>query len=63
MGHEENDDATDKEKDENRVGPESSETMTTMTIKIAQVNLCCLLQQNVSCVRSRNHQADKHGCL
>ena len=26
MGHEENNDATDMEKDENRVGPESSET-------------------------------------
>ena len=31
--------------------------------KIDQVNLWCLLQHNVSCGRSWNHQADKHGCL
>ena len=29
--------------------------------KIDQVNLWCLLQHNVSCGRSQNHQAYKHG--
>ena len=31
--------------------------------KIDQVNLWCLLQHNISCGRSWNHQADKHGRL